>query len=376
MERQKYERLVESLQKNADKLYINGLEIEVRNCEGREAGRPDPANEAAGRVTREDFASYRERLAPQLWANEVHLLGPQGATGLSRLEYLRAQFGWTSSDVSTGIRTICHRMTVAGEPFRLYQYEVLSAETDRPCLLYIHGGGFFGGDIATLENQCKLLAQLSGGVVCSVDYPLCPEHPYPAGADACYEALQWIHAHASELGISREKVGIAGDSAGGNLALACALRDREQGGGRIAYQALLYPVVDMRERIDSSPYWDRQMYDNPYDDPLIEAQICMVGEQLADIAAWYVPAGTDVCQPCLSPILAELDGLPRTLMITVEYDFLRGSCEAFSRKLQAAGVETRHIRYGGCGHGVFDRLGYAPQADDMVREIAADLLRL
>ena len=65
------------------------------------------------------------------------------------------------------------------EEFYLYQYEAPSSEKERPCLVFIHGGGYFGGDIATVENQCKLLAQMINGVVFSVDYPLSPEHPYP-----------------------------------------------------------------------------------------------------------------------------------------------------------------------------------------------------
>lgn len=373
---EEYGRLLRSLKENAKKIQADGLEIEVRNCADREEGKADPRSTAAAGVTREDFLHFRDRLHPQLWANETHLLGPECPEDDSKLHFLRAQFGWISSDMSTGIRTTCHEITQTGEPFRLYQYEVLSPEIHRPALIFIHGGGFFGGDIATVENQCKLLAQLSGGVVFSVDYPLSPEHPYPAGFDACYAALNWVYAHAGELGIDTGRIGMAGDSAGGNLTLACALRDRMEGHHMLSYEALIYPGCHMGETVEQPLYWKPEIYDNPCQDPLIEAQIRIIGETSVMAAAWYIPEGVDICQPGISPILADLSRLPKTTVMTAEYDFLRASCEALSRKLLAAGIETRHIRYGGIFHGTFDRLGYAPQVEDMLREIAADLKTL
>lgn len=376
MNTEEYGRLLRSLKEHATKIHEDGLEIEVRSCADREAGKADPRSAAAAGVTRDDFLHFRERLHPQLWANETHLLGPEHVKGDSKLEFLRAQFGWISSDMSTGIRTTSHEMAYAGENFRLYQYEILSTATDRPALIFIHGGGFFGGDIATVENQCKLLAQLSGGVVFSVDYPLSPEHPYPAGFDACYEALRWVHAHAAGLGIAADKIGMAGDSAGGNLTLACALRDRMEGTHMLSYEALIYPGSHVGETLERPVCWRPELYDNPGQDALIEAQIRVIGETSVMAAAWYIPEGVDITQPGISPILADLSGLPKTTVMTAEYDFLRASCEALSRKLTAAGVETRHIRYGGIFHGTFDRLGYAPQVEDMLREIALDLKNL
>ena len=376
MNTEEYGRLLKSLKENAKMIQADGLEIEVRNCADREEGKADPRSAAAAGVTREDFMHARERLHPQLWANETHLLGPADANSCSKLEFLRAQFGWISSDRSTGIRTTCHEITGEGEPFYLYQYEVLSEDDERPALLFIHGGGFFGGDIATVENQCKLLAQLSGGVVFSVDYPLSPEHPYPAGLNACFEALKWVYAHAGELGIDRGKISMAGDSAGGNLTLACALRDRAEGTQMLSYIALIYPGSHMGETLQHPVYWKAQMYDNPGQDPLIDAQIRIIGETSQMAAAWYLPQDVDICQPGISPLLSDLSLLPKTTVMTAEYDFLRASCEALSRKLVEAGVETRHIRYGGIFHGTFDRLGYAPQVEDMLQEIAADLKAL
>ncbi len=376
MNTEEYGRLLRSLKENASMIQVDGLEIEVRNCADREPGAADPRSAAAAGVTRGDFMHFRERLHPQLWANETHLLGPEQGENYSKLEFLRAQFGWVSSDMSTGIRTTCHEIAAEQGNFHLYQYEALSKETQRPALIFIHGGGFFGGNIATVENQCKLLAQLSGGVVFSVDYPLSPEHPYPAGFDTCYEALRWVYAHAGELGIGADKIGMAGDSAGGNLTLTCALRDRMEGNHMLSYEALIYPGSHMGETLEKPIYWKPEMYDNPKQDPLIEAQIRIIGEISVMAASWYIPEGVDDSQPGISPMLADFSQLPKTTVMSAEYDFLRASCEALSRKLVAAGIETRHIRYGGIFHGTFDRLGYAPQVEDMLLEIAADLKTL
>ena len=88
-----------------------------------------------------------------------------------------------------------------------------------------------------------------------------PEHKYPQGFEACYAAVEWAFAHAAELGVSRKKLCVSGDSAGGNLSLACSLRDRDEGKGMIAYQALIYPTVSRLEKVGAARYWKPELYD-------------------------------------------------------------------------------------------------------------------
>ncbi|MGN0977590.1 MAG: alpha/beta hydrolase [Faecousia sp.] len=370
-DKQEYTALLESLYTGRQYIDVDGLKVEVRSCADREAGRPDPRSSAASSLTRESFRD-KAALDPELLGNMVHLVGPENAETLSPLARLRQEFGWRSSDLSTGIRTTC----VERPGYRIWQYEVPTAREGRPCLIFIHGGGFFGGDIATVENQCKLLAQYMGGVVLAVDYPLCPEHKFPQGFDACFDAVCWAYSHAEELGISPRKIGVSGDSAGGNLSLACSLRDRDEGRGMIRYQGLIYPTVSRAESVASATYWKPENYDDPYHDPLIQQQIRIIGSMGDQCSDWYLEKGQDIRDPYVSPIFAELKGLPKTLMVTAEYDFLRAECEAFSRMLEASGVEYRHIRYGGIFHGTFDRLGYAPQVEDILLEIAKDMKSL
>lgn len=369
--KQEYAMLLESLESGKQILDVNGLKVELRSCADRKPGHPDPRSSAAAALTRESF-SDKAALDPELLGNQAHLLGPENKEQMPLLARLRQEFGWRSSDLSVGIRTTC----VERAGYRLWQYEMPTAEANRPCLLYIHGGGFFGGDIPTVENQCKLLAQYMGGVVFSVEYPLAPENKYPKGFDACYDALCWIYDHAGELGIDSKKIGISGDSAGGNLSVTCALRARDEGKNMLAYQCLIYPGVSLVESVQNPIYWNLEDYNNPENDSLIQEQIRVIGIMAANTIEWYMEKDQDACHPYVTPILADLKGLPKTLLITAEYDFLRGQCENFSRKLEAAGVEHRHIRYGGIFHGTFDRLGYAPQVEDILLQIAKDMKTL
>ena len=92
-----------------------------------------------------------------------------------------------------------------------------------------------------------------------------------------------------------------------------------------------------------------------------------------EVNSWYLPEGTDRYTPHYCPIAAKCEGLPKTLLVTAEYDFLRAECDAYLGMLKTAGVDFRAIRYGGIFHGTFDRLGYAPQVEDILREIAKDM---
>lgn len=365
--RQEYDALLASLKGNAAPVTADGLQLELRSCFDRQPGCQDPRTATASRLTRGEFHAKRDQLDPELWANEIHLFGPEEPKKLSALELLRTQFGWVSSDLSCGVRTLHRQIPGPHGPVSLYQYERPSAEKGRPCVVFIHGGGFFGGVIPTVENQCKLLAQKMGGVVLSVEYPLCPENKYPLGFDACYAAVEWAHENRSRLGIG--KIGAAGDSAGGNLSLACGLRDRDEGRGMLSFLGLIYPAATQLESVEAPVYWDPARYENPQADPVIEEQIRVIGS-MGVVNEWYLADPAQARDPYVSPLEAELAGLPETVVMTAEYDFLRLQCEELSRRLQAAGVKTRHIRYGGIFHGTFDRLGYAPQVEDMLQVIA------
>jgi acetyl esterase/lipase len=374
---QGYQELLESLTSLHNTCSVDWIDIEIRDCSDRIPGKLDPHTTLALGLTREEFEKNFNLYDRELWPNGIHLLGPRNTEGRTRLEIYRASFGWKSNDLSHSVSSSFFCIPSEEGPVTIYRYEPDRRQKPSPCLVFFHGGGFFAGDIATVENQCKLIAERAGALVLSVDYPLAPESPFPEGFNCCYAAVEYARDNADTLGIDRTKIGVGGDSAGGNLAAACGLRNRDEGRWSLAYQALIYPTLSRAEKPgDPYWYWKADAYDNPQKDPVIAFQSSYIGEQNSELNGWYVPADTDKYIPYLSPIVASTVGLPETLVITAEYDFLRIECEEYSKMLKKADVPSRHIRYGGITHGTFDRLGYAPQVEDIINEIAKDLREL
>src|SRR5829696_7810747 len=113
-----------------------------------------------------------------------------------------------------------------------------------PLVAYLHGGGWVVGTLDAFDPVCRALANASGALIASIGYRLAPEHPFPAAADDARAAVRWLAAHAGELGADPARLGIAGDSAGGNLAAVTARRLRDDGDPPLRFQALIYPVCD------------------------------------------------------------------------------------------------------------------------------------
>ena len=127
-------------------------------------------------------------------------------------------------------------------PVRIY-WPPVAQHTDLPVVVFYHGGGWSLGDLDTHDAVARAHAVGAEAIVVSVDYRLAPEHPFPAGVDDCWAALQWVGEHAAELGGDPNRIAVAGDSAGGNLSAVMALLARDNGGPPLAFQLLWYPMV-------------------------------------------------------------------------------------------------------------------------------------
>lgn len=134
-------------------------------------------------------------------------------------------------------------------PARLYVPE--GAEAVPPVTLFFHGGGWVVGTLETHDATARALARASGSAVLSVDYGLAPENPYPGPVEDCFAALRWTAANGASLGLDSGRIAVAGDSAGANLAAACALLARDRGGPALRFQLLIYPVTDQDYSRDS-----------------------------------------------------------------------------------------------------------------------------
>lgn len=291
------------------------------------------------------------------------------------VEQIRSMMGWPNHDLSRGIRTesrVIEGME-ARIPVRIYTPE---GKTNMPAIVFFHGGGFFGGSLAAVENPCKGLAEKAGAVVVSVDYRLAPEHPFPAGLTDCWDSVRWVRSHAKELNVNPDWIAVAGDSAGGNLSAVCALLDKENRTNLIKYQALIYPTVIMVESSENFE-WKFEEYEINHHHELVERIVRSLrrgGENW--VRRLYLQDTVDPAHPLVSPLLAaDSSGLAEALIITAEYDALRLEGEAYAKKLSEAGVKTRIIRYCGMDHAFMDKYGIYPQAEDMMDEIASGFRR-
>jgi acetyl esterase len=197
-------------------------------------------------------------------------------------------------------------------------------------------------------------------VVASVDYPLAPEHPFPAAPEACLAVTRWLADHAAEFGADAARLAVGGDSAGGNLAAVCAQLARDRGGPALSFQLLIYPVTDC---VGSFP----SVRDNA------EGYLLT-----ADAMVWfrdhYLPPGCDPKDPAASPVYAaDLSGLPPALVITAEFDPLRDEGEAYGRRMERAGVPVTVSRYDGMVHGFFSMTAVLDAASQAMAEAASAL---
>lgn len=227
----------------------------------------------------------------------------------------------------------------------------------RSIVLFFHGGGWVLGSVDTHDAVCRRLANETGCLVLSVDYRLAPEHRFPAALDDCFAAANWAHEHAERLGGDRERLFVSGDSAGGNLAAAVALRARDDGGPPLRGQILVYPITDCN--------FDRDSYREFGD-----------GYHLTrDTMRWfweqYTSNDAEARHLWASPLRAgDLSRLPPALVVTAEYDPLRDEGRAYADALAAAGVPVERIDCRGMIHGFFRRLDVFDRPSRLVSEIA------
>jgi acetyl esterase len=220
-----------------------------------------------------------------------------------------------------------------------------STEPGLPVIAFFHGGGFVIGNCDTHDGTARALANRAGAVLLSVDYRMAPEDRFPAALDDCYAATQWLAANASsELGADASRLAVAGDSAGGNLAAAVALRARDDSAGpAIAFQLLVYPVVDLSA--GRSQHESQRTNGEGY---------FLTRSSMEWYRSQYLADEADGENPLASPfVAADLSGLPPAYVVTAEFDPLRDEGEAYARRLQDAGVPTTLVRVDGMFHGFF-----------------------
>ena len=220
------------------------------------------------------------------------------------------------------------------------------------------------GSIETHDTLCQHLCHHSEAIVVSVDYRLSPEFPFPTAAEDCYRAVDYVSRRAAEFGIDPKRMAVAGDSAGGNLAVATSKTARNfytqsQEAPAIAFQALIYPVID--SRCDTHSYEDFAT-----DRGLTKAEMRYFWKCYC--------SGESAHEASASPLQQDnFAGMPATWILTAEFDVLRDEAEAYASKLKIAGVKTDMERWRGQIHGFVHLAGYF---DEGLRAVARTGMKL
>jgi acetyl esterase len=241
------------------------------------------------------------------------------------------------------LRALQSRATIAGLPNAVQMRDLtvsgsLTARWYRPpgdavlpVLVYLHGGGWVTGSIATHEPFCRLLSAASGVMILSIEYRLAPEHRYPAALEDALEAARWTAEHAGDWGGDVGRLALGGDSSGANLAAVAANRICSSGGGApLRGLLLLYPVTDHPSHLHES--WRQNASGYGLEAPVMQ---------------WYwdqYAPGVAADDADASPLrITDVPALPPTLITTAEYDVLRDEGIAYADRLQSAGVAVTRL---------------------------------
>ncbi|QHC68060.1 alpha/beta hydrolase fold domain-containing protein [Rathayibacter sp. VKM Ac-2759] len=258
-------------------------------------------------------------------------------------------------------------ITVEGGPTGSVPVRIVRPKGARgalPVVLYTHGAGWVFGDAHTHDRLVRDLAVGTGAAVVFPEYDRAPEHRYPVQNEQSYAVARWVVRHGAEHDLDGDRLAVAGDSVGGNMAIAVALMGDERGDVAFRAVVLFYPVTDAS-------------FDTPSYLEFAEGYF-LAREGMKWFWDQYTTSEEDRAQITASPLRATREQLaffPPTLVITGEADVLRDEGEAFAASLRRAGVEVTAVRYGGIIHDfvMVNSMHDTPQARAAVAQAVAHL---
>ena len=226
-----------------------------------------------------------------------------------------------------------------------------------PAQLYFHGGGFvIRDDMDVYDATCRLIAKETHTIVVAVDYRLAPEDPFPAAINDCLYAIEWVFKQAGMIGCSSDRIGVWGESCGGNLALVVSLLLSDQGKFNLSWAVSVSPMLD--------PSMSTVSY-----------QQCSSGYFLTkDTMEWfwhhYLPTADCFKNPLVCPkYYHKVDGLPPTFIATTQYDPLRDEGKEYADLLKTRSVITTYYNFLGLTHGFFDMYHTVAKAKEACDEL-------
>jgi acetyl esterase/lipase len=248
-----------------------------------------------------------------------------------------------------------------GAPIRVVVYTPIGASTTAPVIVYYHGGGWVIANTEVYEYSTLALAQNTGAVVVSVDYRLAPENKFPTAHEDAYAAYQWVKSNAAAIGGDASKVAVAGESAGGNMAVTVSMMARDRGLALPVHILSVYPVANNDL---NTPSYNQYANAMPLNRPLVQ---WFVGN--------YFRTPADGDSPLISLVdVANLSGLPPVTIIGAEIDPLQTEGKQLADKLQSVGVSVTYRLFTGVTHEFFGTYAIVPEAAQ-AQELAATQLR-
>lgn len=234
---------------------------------------------------------------------------------------------------------------------RLLIYRPANQTGPTGCIFHIHGGGYVIGAVDAQETQHRDMVARLGCVLVTVDYRLAPETPFPGAIEDCYAGLTWTFANAADLGVDSARIGVMGESAGGGLAAALCLMARDRGDHALAFQHLIYPMIDDRTCVHPDPHPHAgEFIWTPHNNRF--GWNALLGR---------APGGDGVSPYAAAARAEDLSGLPPTFIAIGALDLFLEEDMDYARRLLRAGVPTELHVYPGGFHG-FDFEPAAPVA--------------
>lgn len=219
-------------------------------------------------------------------------------------------------------------------PIRIYK---TNQENNQPAIIYFHGGGFHTGNLETHDDICRHMAYYANYTVISVDYHLAPMYKFPIPVEDAYEATDWVFKHAKELQLDPQRIGVSGDSAGGNLSAVVTHLAKEKQQFSLAFQILLYPSTSLRETVSMKENGYGYMSDR---------------ERLNQARELYLRGPEDYYNLLYAPLFfPDFTDLPPALIITAQYDAIRDDGADYAQRLQEANVPVKYTCFEGLIHG-------------------------
>jgi acetyl esterase len=278
--------------------------------------------------------------------------------------YLAAQAASGTPDVGQAPLSVIRegtysRIALAGDPQKIFSihdryipgptadlhvriYRPSSAK-NLSALVYFHGGGWVLNFLDIYDAELSALAKASDSVIIAVNYQKAPEHPYPVPLDDCFATFLWVYQNADALSIDASRIGVGGESAGGNLAAAVALKTRDVSGPKAAYQLLINPCTEKDFETESYRKY---------------AQGCgLTRERMIWFWEQYLQGTDHDSDPYACPATAaDFSNLAPAIIVTADLDPLKDDGIKYERLLRKSGVQTHYLEYEGMIHG-FVNLG-------------------